>query len=436
MLEGPDQAHWLAMLSADQDNLRAVFERTLEHADADTALRLGAALWRFWAQRGHLSEGRSAVERALSLESDVDEALRAGAIRYLGNLALDLTEYPVAYRHYSESLAIWKRLDDQDGIARALNGLGLIASNLGEYDRARELLEEALAICTTLGDDMGIAIAWQELGWVAAAQGNYDLARSYLQQALALRRKLGNADGVAYSQWVLGIVALYSGETTTAESHFRESLASFKELGDRQGEAYALLGMAQFVQHTGDDLEALQQFRKALTLRQESGERHGILECIEGIAGIAARRGHAEQAVRLLGTSAALRTVKAPAPWAAERRATEQTLTIARRTLTNSAFTEAWAAGQALSLDQAMAEALSLTEETAVITRPQAPFNLTRREQEVLGLMCQNLTDAEIAERLYLSPRTASNHVASILSKLGVANRREAVAFATRHGLV
>ena len=61
---------------------------------------------------------------------------------------------------------------------------------------------------------------------------------------------------------------------------------------------------------------------------------------------------------------------------------------------------------------------------------------LTFREQEVLALLCQRLTDAEIAARLFVSPRTVNHHVANVLGKLGVANRREAAALAARRGLV
>lgn len=61
---------------------------------------------------------------------------------------------------------------------------------------------------------------------------------------------------------------------------------------------------------------------------------------------------------------------------------------------------------------------------------------LTRRERDVLALLCHRLTDPEIAEALFLSPRTASNHVANILAKLGAPNRREAAALAARHGLL
>ena len=58
-------------------------------------------------------------------------------------------------------------------------------------------------------------------------------------------------------------------------------------------------------------------------------------------------------------------------------------------------------------------------------------WGLTPREREVLALLAQRLTDAEIAEGLYISSQTASTHVKRVLAKLGVANRREAAAEAS-----
>jgi DNA-binding CsgD family transcriptional regulator len=67
---------------------------------------------------------------------------------------------------------------------------------------------------------------------------------------------------------------------------------------------------------------------------------------------------------------------------------------------------------------------------------PQPAFDLTRREREILTLLAERLTNPEIAERLFISPMTARNHVANLLAKLGAANRREAAAIAARYGLV
>jgi DNA-binding CsgD family transcriptional regulator len=62
--------------------------------------------------------------------------------------------------------------------------------------------------------------------------------------------------------------------------------------------------------------------------------------------------------------------------------------------------------------------------------------HLTQREREVLRLLCQRLTDPEIAARLCIGTRTVESHVASIRGKLHVANRREAATAASRLGLI
>jgi predicted ATPase/DNA-binding CsgD family transcriptional regulator len=436
MFGGPEQAQWIMRLDAEQDNLRAVFERAIAIGDADAALRLGSALWRFWGQRGHLEEGRAAFERALALKGNVSANIRATALFQLGDLALDLTEYAAGRRHFSECLAIRRTLGDQDGIADALNCLGMIDRELGEHEHANQRLEEALAIWTGINDIPGITAVNHNLGLVATAQGEYERARSFHEVALRLRRQLGNVYGEAYSLWALATVARLTGATATAATQYKESRTLFREIGDRQGEAYALHGLAKIAQQSGKDIEALGLFRELLVLRQSLGERNWLVESFEGIGAVMISRGHVERGVRLFAAAVALRGRLAPASTLAERQEQQQALALARRTLTISAFAEAWAAGHALSPDLAATEALALTEESTVMARPASPFNLTRREQEVLTLLCQNLTDAEIAERLFLSPRTASNHVANVLGKLGVGNRREAAAFAMRHGLV
>ncbi len=67
---------------------------------------------------------------------------------------------------------------------------------------------------------------------------------------------------------------------------------------------------------------------------------------------------------------------------------------------------------------------------------PTPGHDLTEREREVLALMVEGLTNPQIAERLVVSRSTAKAHVSNILSKLGLSNRAEAIAFALQHRLI
>ena len=436
MIDGPDQAIWLERLVADYDNVRSVLERSIDQGDADTALLLGVSLWMFWAQRGHLREGRLFLERALNIGGEVEPTVHVRAIYCLGLLALDLSDLFGARAFLLESLKIWRELSDREGVATASIGLGALSRDLGEYKHASDYFEEALIIWSDLDDASGIAGAQSGLGNVAIAEGAYEQARSFHDQALAIRRRIGDTEGIAYSLWALATVARLQGDATRAKAQNLESRAIFENHGDRQGEALIMQELAQVAQLAGDDLEALRLFREALLLNQALSARDRVGECIDGIATVIGSRGYAEQAVRLLAATMPLRGKTLAAPTVAQRQVQEESVALARRILGLPVFEEAWSAGQVLTLEQATAEALLLTEAPEVLPRPASPFNLTRREQEVLALLCQHLTDPEIAERLFLSPRTASNHVANILGKLGVDNRREAITFATRHGLV
>jgi DNA-binding NarL/FixJ family response regulator len=102
-------------------------------------------------------------------------------------------------------------------------------------------------------------------------------------------------------------------------------------------------------------------------------------------------------------------------------------------------FDQAWTAGQALSLEQAIAEALELAikaELAAVNTRSTPPAGLTPREVEVLRLVAQGLTNFKVASELVISPRTVNTHLSNIYRKLKTSSREVATRFALEHGLV
>ncbi len=78
----------------------------------------------------------------------------------------------------------------------------------------------------------------------------------------------------------------------------------------------------------------------------------------------------------------------------------------------------------------------SVGQPTTARTHPTYLAGLTAREAEVLRLLAQGLTDAQIAEMLVISPRTVNSHLTSIYSKLGVSSRAAATRYAMEHRLV
>src|SRR5207302_775663 len=109
----------------------------------------------------------------------------------------------------------------------------------------------------------------------------------------------------------------------------------------------------------------------------------------------------------------------------------------ARRALGERAADEAWAAGRALSPEDAIAEALYPPAEPAPATHAVSPASvLSRREQEVAGLIARGFTNRQIAAELVITEGTAANHVLHILTKLGVSSRSQVAVWAAEHGLL
>jgi DNA-binding NarL/FixJ family response regulator len=169
--------------------------------------------------------------------------------------------------------------------------------------------------------------------------------------------------------------------------------------------------------------------------------------------------------VRLLGVAAVLREAAGAPRWPADQPGYEGTVAAARTRLGTAAFAAAWAAGRALTLEQAVAEALggaiaeirpsalpSVTPEpvarpalspAAAPGRPSRAAEawspglpaLTQRELTVLRLIADGRSSQEIAAELALSVRTVERHITNLYGKIGLRNRAEATIFALRHGL-
>lgn len=238
----------------------------------------------------------------------------------------------------------------------------------------------------------------------------------------------------------LGIVAHWRGDDGAAETLLHAASTAHHEQNDQIGSAITLHWLAAVAADRGDHARAIALAREGLDAASAAGAKEALLDGLAGLTTVAVGLGRMEAAARLLGAVGAHRerlgyTFERP-----EQERYDRAAQVAREALGDATFSRAEAAGRALSLDEAVAEAsaFAVPVSPAVANAPSGAavrHGLTAREVEVLCLLAQRRTDREIADELFISPKTAGFHVANILSKLAVANRREAAALAHREGL-
>ncbi|HUS15119.1 MAG TPA: tetratricopeptide repeat protein, partial [Chloroflexia bacterium] len=398
-LAGPEQGAWLERLAEEHDNLRAALAAALEQEAPDTALQMGAALWKFWLLHGHLSEGQAWLDAAVTQDTGGPRPLRAAALNGLGNLAASSGDYATATRVYEAALAVRRAVGDHQGVASSLNNLALVAHAQGDLPHTMALHEQSLAIKRELNDAWGIASSLGNMGIVAQDQGAYEEARRLHAESLAIRRSLGDTQGIANSLNSLGVTLLALGDAAGAWALHQESLALKRELGDRAGSALSLLNLGETQRFDGHYAEAVPLYAEALALcrelgdpatestalhnlghahlrlgaievaaacfaeslriRQELGDRRGISECLAALAEVRTTRGQAARAAQLFGAATALMEQVGFRLHPVDQAEYDRHLALARAQLDPDAWRKAWAAGAAATLDGAVAFALN-----------------------------------------------------------------------------
>ena len=433
-MRGTGQEAWLDRLEVELGNLRAAMAWSLDRGAAEIGLRLAGALWRFCYLRGYYPQGRSWLEDALASDGPPSGEPRAKALTGAGVLALLECEYGWAEERLRESLVLYRDLGDPRGEAAALQILGSVARERGIYERSEDYHGRSLALWSGLGDGYEVARSLNYLGFVAWLQEKYGRAEELSGEALATFRRIGDAEGVTWALINLGAAALYGGDHAGAAPLLEEGLATSVRAGYREGEAWCLNLLGVVACRAGDPAGAEEALRKSLKVHRELGDRWRIASVLEGIAGTARARGAPERAARLFGTAESLReTLAAPLP-PVECANHEASLSATRIALDTAAFEKALASGRAMGLGEAVAEAGRDTPDIRPATA--LPHALSAREVEVLELVAQGLTDAQVAERLHLSPRTVGHHLRSVYRKLRVPSRAAAARAAVELGLI
>jgi excisionase family DNA binding protein len=390
----------MSALAADLENLGAALE-WLEHAgpDADFA-RLVAATYTFMFADGHFAEGAAWLQRAQAKLADLSPLERALLQVGMAERLMVNGDLGEATTAFAEILPRVRADGTPFDLANALISSGVAHVYNADYLAGEAHLHEALNLADLVPEHQVqaaiVSRAQANLSVAARAQGNLSAAARWGEAALKRCRAAGLELAEARILIDLGDIARDQGYFTHAIAQYQAFLMRFDGRGEVRLLPDALGGIASALAATGHDEVALPLFDTASRLRERTGY-HLLLPTDltrheQEMAAATARLG-AETAAAILG-------VWHEQPFASILRL-----------------------------------ALSIAPEEDERPGKTAPaIALTPREEEVLYLLLQSLTDRGIAAALHVSPRTVSWHVRHILDKLGVTTRRDAIAQARRAG--
>lgn len=398
-LRRTDQLLWLDRLELELDNLRTALAWSLEnpYGDQELGLRLAMALVRFWSLRSYLGEAWRWLDMVLERRHHAALPVRARLLLNAGWLRLEeWGSDPAAL--LEEGLALYRQLDDKKGIAWSLHGLGFKAALKHELVAATSLLSDGLTLAGQVNDkhlltDLYIGLALLALekddygqvtelfarglaltketgdrhtksrlldirGWSLQQQRDYAQATTFYLEALALVRELKSRFRESSILNSLGEVARVQRAYEQATVFYSESLALSREVGSKPGIAVALNNLGLTALGRDDRLQARLLFRESMALAQEMKQKNLSLWNVWGLARVDLAEGQTRRAAQLL--TARELGMEIEHLDSVDQDDYKRDVALARTELGEEAFAAAWATGQAMSLEEAVALALEM----------------------------------------------------------------------------
>jgi tetratricopeptide (TPR) repeat protein len=353
---------------SDQERACAMFEEALalcqELGDRAGIARALNGLALVARELGDHEEVTALLGESLDLQRGLEDRNgTAETLLRLGECVLDQGDTVRARELFDEHLAEARALGDPTTIASALLSRGEVAMRRGEFAEAEALMAESLALARQVDATLWIGGALHRSGMLAAWQGHFELASVRIGEALTMMRPLLGEDAhFSGARGELAWIESCRGDHDRAVGLAQENLANLRKIGDGCGIASGLTILGGTVYAYGDEVQARAMFQESLGViphrRQAWCYKTIVVQDLAGLAWVALSHGQPERSVVLYGASEACRAT-APFPLAPpEEEARDRVLTAARAALGAEVHAAAWARGQAMPLDEAIALAL------------------------------------------------------------------------------
>jgi predicted ATPase/class 3 adenylate cyclase/DNA-binding NarL/FixJ family response regulator len=425
---GPGWRDAVDWVEIELDNLRTAFRWSTQQGELDVATDVAAhaALMGFSVQ---LFETVGWAEELLpaAAEADVRRLPRlytaAGYACFVGR-----AEAATANAHRATELETDSRYDPCDpGYATFIEALGQVYS--GHLDRYIDLTATVAALPKLETRGYGIAAYVDGL----QSAGRVDEALELTDSAVAAARELGNPYWISYTLWIVGL-AISKVDPKRALLAWDEGVEFVREHRVRFFEGFIGRDAARLHTSAGEPEAALALFGPAIESFNQVGNVPQLIITLASVPALFERVGRLDAAATLLGALSRESSSFHHVPELVElgARLTAQ--------LGESRSSELANAGAMLDLNDAAAyarEQIELARKALTrLARHTIPAGLTRREVEVLRLIAEGRATREIAEQLFISSKTADNHIQHIYTKLAVTNRAAATRWAVEHEVV